>query len=79
MKKIFIFLSIVWIFSTVVASLVIGYIGGVRGLGLLGIAFFLTGGVVVILAQFIPAGILVSAMVKSVFSSSRRGEVPARA
>jgi len=78
MKRIFIILSLVLVFSIAMTSLGIAYAGGVRGIGLLGICFFFTMGVIVILAQVIPAGILFSAMIKSIFSSSRRDEMPVR-
>ena len=79
MKKILAILSLVLIASIALTSLGVAYAGGVRGLGLLGISFFLTAGVVVILGQLIPAGILASVIVKSFFSSLRKGEMPARA
>jgi len=60
-------------------SLGIGYAGGVRGIGLLGVCFFFTGGVVVILAQLIPAGILLSSFIGTAFTSFRKGEMPIRA
>jgi hypothetical protein len=57
-------------------SIVIAYAGGVRGIGLLGIWFFLTFGIIVILAQLVPAGILLSSLVRTSFSSFRRNEMP---
>ena len=78
-KKILVILSLVLIASIALTSLGIAYAGGVRGIGLLGISFFLTAGVVVVLGQLIPAGILASAIVKSFFSSLRKGEMPVRA
>ena len=78
MKKIFIILSLTLIFSIAMASIGIAYAGGVRGIGLLGTSFFLTIGIVIVLAQLIPAGILFSLMVKSAFSSFRRDEMPVR-
>jgi len=78
-KKIAITLSLVFVASVSLVSLGIGYAGGVRGLGLLGVWFFVTGGVVVVLAQLIPAGILLSSFVAAAISSSRREEVPIRA
>ncbi len=71
MKKILVLLASVLILAIALFSLGIGYAGGIRGIGLLGVCFFFTGGVVVVLAQLVPAGI--------VFSSFRRGEVPIRA
>jgi len=78
-KKIFVILSLVLIFSIAISSFGIAYAGGVRGIGLLGISFFLTVGIVIVLAQVIPAGILLISMVNSVFSSFRRNELPIRA
>ncbi|HSB04221.1 MAG TPA: hypothetical protein VLK23_03435 [Thermodesulfobacteriota bacterium] len=78
-KKILVILSLVLIFSTMICSFGIAYAGGVRGIGLLGISFFLTVGIVIVLAQVIPAGILLISMVNSVFSSFRRNELPIRA
>ena len=78
-KKIVIILSLVLIFSIAISSFGIAYAGGVRGIGLLGISFFLTVGIVIVLAQVIPAGILLISMVNSIFSSFRRNELPIRA
>ncbi len=78
MKKILVILSLILIVSIALTSLGIAYTGGVRGIGLLGISFFLTAGVVVVLGQLIPAGILASAIVKSFFSSFRKDEMPVR-
>jgi hypothetical protein len=79
MRNIVIFLSFILILTTALASLGIAYTGGIRGNGLLGVCFFFTGGVVVILAQLIPAGILLSSFVGTAFSFFRRGETPIRA
>ncbi len=78
-KKIFFLLALVLIGMIAVTSLGIAYAGGIRGIGLLGVCFFLTGGVLVVLAQVIPAGIVLSSLVGATFSSSRRGELPIRA
>jgi hypothetical protein len=78
-KKIVIILSLVLIFSIAISSFGIAYAGGVRGIGLLGISFFLTVGIVIVLAQVIPAGILLISMVNSIFSSFRKNELPIRA
>ena len=77
-KKIFIILSSVLIMSIALASLGIAYAGGVRGIGLLGVWFFLTFGIIVVLAQLIPAGILLSSFIGASFSSFRKVEVPIR-
>ena len=79
MRKILTILSLVLIFSIAATSFGIAYTRGVRGLGLLGISFFFTMGTIVVLGQLIPAGILFSLMVKSFFSSLRKGGMPVRA
>ena len=77
-KKILIVLSLVLILGIVCASLGIAYAGGVRGIGLLGILFFLTFGIVVVLAQLIPAAVLLSSLIGVLVSPLREGEVPIR-
>ncbi len=79
MKKIMVILSLALILAIAAVSLGIAYAGGVRGIGLLGIWFFLTFGIIIVLAQLIPAGILLSSFIGTVFSSSRKGEMPLRA
>jgi hypothetical protein len=79
MKKIIIILSLALILAIAMFSLGIAYAGGVRGIGLLGVWFFLTFGIIVVLAQLIPAGILLSSFIATGFSSFRRGEMPIRA
>jgi hypothetical protein len=79
MKKILISLSVVFILLITATSFGIAYLGGVRGLGLLGLSFFFTAGVVVVLAQLIPAGILLTAFISSIFSSLKREHMPVRA
>jgi hypothetical protein len=79
MKKIIIILSLALILAIAMFSLGIAYVGGVRGIGLLGVWFFLTFGIIVVLAQLIPAGILLSSFIATGFSSFRRGEMPIRA
>jgi len=79
MKKIIVLLVSVLVLAIALFSLGIGYAGGVRGTGLIGVCFFFTGGVVVVLAQLIPAGILISSFIGTAFSSFRRGEMPIRA
>ena len=74
--KILAMLSVVLLFSFVIVSLGIAYAGGVRGLGLVGICFFLTFSLLLVLAQLIPAGILLFCMIATGFSSLRRNEVP---
>lgn len=78
-RNILILLSLVLILAITLVTLGIAYVGGIRGIGLLGVCFFFTGGVIVVLAQLIPAGILFSSLVGTAFSSFRRGEMPIRA
>jgi len=77
-KKIFIILSLVWVMSIALVSMGIAYAGGVRGIGLWGVWFFLTFGIVVVLAQLIPAGILLSSFIGTAFSPFRKAEVSIR-
>ena len=77
-QKIFIILSLGFIMSIALFSLGIAYAGGVRGVGLLGVLFFLTFGIIVVLAQLIPAGILLSSLIGTAFSSFGKGEMPVR-
>jgi len=79
MKKILITLSLALVMAIALFSLGIAYAGGIRGIGLLGVWFFLTFGIIVVLAQLIPAGILLSSFIGTSFSSLRRGEMPIRA
>ena len=79
MKKILIILSLILVLSIALFSLGIAYAGGIRGIGLLGVWFFLTFGIIVVLAQLIPAGILLSSFIGTAFSSFRKGEMPIRA
>jgi hypothetical protein len=79
MKNILILLSLILILVIALVSLGIAYAGGIRGIGLLGVCFFFTGGVIVVLAQLVPAGILFSSFIGTAFSSFRRGERPIRA
>ncbi len=79
MKKILVTLSLALFFAIALFSLGIAYAGGVRGVGLLGIWFFLTFGIIVVLAQLIPAGILLSSFIATAYSSLRGGEMPIRA
>ncbi len=79
MKKILTILSLALIFAIAITSSGIAYLSGVRGIGLLGISFFFTAAVVIVLAQVIPAGILLVLMIRSALSSVGRVEMPARA
>ena len=57
-RKIISTLTFVLFVCISITSLGIAYHGGVRGIGLLGVWFFLTFGIVVVLGQLIPAAIL---------------------
>lgn len=76
MKKILTILSLALVFAIAMGSLAVAYAGGIRGIGLLGVWFFLTFGVIVVLAQVIPAGILLSSLIASTLSPHRRQEAP---
>jgi hypothetical protein len=78
MKKIIFTLILALILAITMVSLGIAYAGGVRGIGLLGVWFFLTFGIVIVLAQLIPAGIVLSSFIGTAFSSFRKGEMPIR-
>ena len=78
-KKILITISLALVIAISIMSRGIAYAGGVRGIGLLGVWFFLTCGIIVVLAQLIPAGILLSSFIGTAFSSFRKGEIPIRA
>jgi len=78
MKKVLIILSLVLIMSIAMFSLGIAYKGGVRGVGLIGVMFFLTFGIIVVLAQLIPAGILISSFIGAATSPTRKSEIPIR-
>jgi hypothetical protein len=77
-KKVLAILGLVLIMSIALFSLGIAYQGGVRGIGLVGIMFFLTFGIIVVLAQLIPAGILLSSFIGAATSPTRRSEIPIR-
>lgn len=78
-RKILIILTVALISSIVLTTLVIAYAGGVRGAGLLATAFLISGGIVIVLAQVIPAGILLSSFISTAFSSTRKHEMPVHA
>jgi hypothetical protein len=77
-KKILAILTLVLILSITLFSFGIAYQGGVRGVGLIGVMFLFTFGVIVILAQLIPAGILLSSFVGTAISPTRKSEIPIR-
>ncbi len=76
MKKILMIVGLAWVVSISVGSVAIAYAGGVRGSGLLGVWFLMTSGIVIILAQLIPALILLSSFIGVASSSQRKNEVP---
>jgi hypothetical protein len=78
MRNILMLLSSILILAIALVSLGIAYAGGVRGIGLLGVCFFFTVGVIVVLAQLVPAGILFSSLIGTAFSSSQKEEMPLR-
>ncbi len=78
-KKILLILSLVLVLCIALASFGIAYAGGVRGIGLLGVCFLFTFGIVVVLSQLIPAGILLSSLAGAAFSSSRNVSIPIQA
>ncbi len=78
-KKILIVLSLVLVICVALFALGIAYAGGVRGVGLLGVWFFATFAIVVVLAQAIPAGILFATMIGTIFSGTRKSEAPVTA
>ena len=75
-KKILTILAVILIVSISLFSLGIAYRGGVRGIGLVGVMFFFTFGVVVVLAQLIPASILISSFIGAATSRTRKSEIP---
>ena len=78
MRKILIVLGLILVLAIALVSLGIAYAGGVRGIGLVGVCFFFTFGIIVVLAQLIPAGILISSLIRTAFSSFQKGEMPIR-
>ena len=78
MQKILTILSLVLVMSITLFSFGIAYKGGVRGIGLVGVMFFFTFGIIVVLAQLIPAGILLSSFIGATVSPTRRSEIPIR-
>ena len=74
--KILMLLGLLLILSITLVSFGIAYAGGIRGLGLLGVSFFFTAGVIVILAQLIPAEILLASFVGTAFSFFKKTEAP---
>jgi len=76
MKKILTILGLILIVSISLFSLGIAYQGGVRGIGLVGVIFFFTFGIIVVLAQLIPASILISSFIGAATSRTRNSKIP---
>lgn len=66
-------LCLVSMFS--IFSLVISYLGGVKGVGLIGVWFFMTFGMIVVLGQIIPAMILVFSFIKAIYGGRHQEQV----
>ena len=79
MMKIIVLLSLLLILSIAVVSFGIAYAGGIRGLELLGVFTFFTAGVVVILAQLIPAEILLGSFIGMTACFFRKTGAPVHA
>jgi len=79
LKKIIIILSLVFIITVALGSLGVAYAGGIRGIGLLGAWFLLTFSIIVVLAQLIPAMILLYSFISSAFFPYRKSELPIEA
>ena len=73
-KKILIILSLVLVMSITPVSMGNAYAGGVSGIGLLGVFFFNTLGIVAVLAQLLRAGILLSSIIGTTFFPLRKTE-----
>jgi hypothetical protein len=78
-RKILVILSLVLVASIMFTTLGIAYAGGIKGTGLIAVTFFFSTGVIIVLAQLIPAGILLSSFISTAFSSIRRNELPVQA
>ena len=78
-EKILLIMSLVFILSIALTSIGIAYAGGVRGMGLIGGCFFFTFGIIIVLGQMIPAGLLLSSYIGTAFSSPRKTEIPIQA
>ena len=78
-KKILIILSLTYVFSVTLFSLGIAYYKGIKGMGYLGVWFFLTFGIIVVLAQLIPACLLIVSVIRAFYSPSSKHGLPARA
>ncbi len=77
--KIILILSSALVLAIALTSLGIAYVGGMRGIELATVCFFLTSGIVVVLAQVMPAGILLGSLAGAAISLVRSIEVSIRA
>ena len=77
-KRIFVILCLIFVLSIALVSTGIAYAGGVRGIGLLGVMFFFTLGIIVVLTQLIPAGILLFSVIATSIFPTRKAEMPVR-
>jgi hypothetical protein len=59
------------VLSIAAVSFGIAYAGGIRGAALVGLSFFVTIGIIIVLDQVIPAGILLSSFIGTGFSYRR--------
>jgi len=77
MKRVTAILALAWVLSVALASLGIACAGRVGGAGPIAVCFFVTGagGVIIVLAQLIPAGILFSSMIGTAFFSPWKTEM----
>ena len=69
LKRIFVILCLILVLSIALVSTGIAYAGGVRGLGLFDVMFFFPFGIIAVLTQLIPAGILLSPVLSQQVSS----------
>lgn len=76
LKKVGGLLSFMLVVGISLFSLGIAHGGGIRGVGLLGMWFFYTFGIVVVLAQVIPAAIVLFSFIAKHSSPMRREEKP---
>lgn len=76
MKRVIGVISLAMVIGISLFSLATAWGGGVRGIGLLGMWFFYTFGIIVVLAQLIPAGIVLFSFIAGHFSPLKREEKP---
>ncbi|MCX8117271.1 MAG: hypothetical protein N3G78_04970 [Desulfobacterota bacterium] len=74
MKRVFGLLSLMLVFGLSLFTLGIAHIGGIKGVGLIGMWFFYTFGTIIVLAQLIPAGIVLFGFIATGISSYRNRE-----